>query len=162
MPLTHPIAAGHPLLVTPDSTDDERLAFRLGFATRFTRPVVLRVGRKTAAMQPTIEPGDVVLIDQNLTRRRHPPTSVHLGFQHDAFTENLPAILEALQARTHSVSRRSTPSPPVPHSAPKGIRPDPTTTYALRGWRQRTPLKRAKSLSVVTSSHACSMASAAR
>ena len=24
-------------------------------------------------MKPTIEPGDVVLVDQNLTRRRHPP-----------------------------------------------------------------------------------------
>ena len=34
--------------------------------------------------------------------------------------------------------------------------------YALSGWRHRIPLKRAKSLSVVTSSHACSIASAAR
>ena len=71
--LTSPIAPGRPLVVAPDSHHDTRLAFRGDFVTRFTRPVVLRVGRKTAAMQPTIEPNDVVVIDQNLTRRRRPP-----------------------------------------------------------------------------------------
>ena len=70
--LTSPIASGHPLLVAPDSHHDTRLAFRRDFVKRFTRPVVLRVGRKTATMKPTIEPDDVVLIDQNVTRRRRP------------------------------------------------------------------------------------------
>ena len=71
--LTRPVAAGHPLLVAPDSHHDRRLAFRRDFVKRFTRPVALRVGRKVATMKPTIEPGDVVVIDQNLARRRRPP-----------------------------------------------------------------------------------------
>ena len=70
--LTSPIAVGHPLFVGPDSDHDTRLAFRRDFATRFTRPVALRVGKREASMTPTIEPGDVVLIDQNVTRRRRP------------------------------------------------------------------------------------------
>ena len=70
--LTAPIAPGHPLLVALDSRHDTELPFRRDFVTRLTRPVVLRVGRKVAAMKPTIEPGDVVVIDQNVTRRRRP------------------------------------------------------------------------------------------
>ena len=70
--LAEPIAAGHPLSLTPDPKHDNRLAFRKDFIIRFTRPVVLRAGRKVAAMKPTIEPGDVVLVDQNVTRRRRP------------------------------------------------------------------------------------------
>ena len=66
------IAVGHPLLVGPDSRHDTRLAFRRDFITRFTRPVALRVGKREASMTPTVEPGDVVLIDQNVTRRRRP------------------------------------------------------------------------------------------
>ena len=58
--------------MAPDADRDTELPFRRDFVTRLTRPVVLRVGRKVAAMQPTIEPGDVVLIDQNVTRRRRP------------------------------------------------------------------------------------------
>ena len=30
------------------------------------------MGEKEASMKPAIEPGDVVLIDQNVARRRHP------------------------------------------------------------------------------------------
>ena len=52
---------------------DSSLAFKRDFVRRLTRSVALRVGRKVAAMKPTIEPGDAVLIDQNLTRRRRPP-----------------------------------------------------------------------------------------
>ena len=70
--LTSPIAAGHPLFIAADADHDTRLAFRRDFVKPFTRPVVLRVGRKAATMKPTIEPGDVVLIDQNVTRRRRP------------------------------------------------------------------------------------------
>ena len=66
------MAAGHPLLTEVDETPAHPLAFRCDFVKRFTRPVVLRVGRKAAAMKPTIEPGDVVLIDQNVARRRRP------------------------------------------------------------------------------------------
>ena len=70
--LSRPIASGQPLVVAPDPDRDSRLAFRQDLVKRFTRPVGLRVGRKVAAMKPTIELGDVVLIDQNVTRRRHP------------------------------------------------------------------------------------------
>ena len=70
--LTRPVAAGHPLLVAPDSHHDTRLGFRRDFVKRFTRPVALRVGRKATTMKPTVEPGDVVLIDQDVTRRRRP------------------------------------------------------------------------------------------
>ena len=71
--LAKPIAHRHPLLVTPDPDHDSRLAFRQDFVKGFTRPVGLRVGRKLASMAPTIEPDDVVLLDQNVTRRRRPP-----------------------------------------------------------------------------------------
>jgi len=56
-----------------NSKHDTRLAFAREFLRPLTRPVVLRVGRKEVSMRPTIEPGDIVLVDQNLTRRRRPP-----------------------------------------------------------------------------------------
>ena len=67
-----PIAARRPLVLTPDPDQDEHLAFRSDFAKKFTRPICLRVGRHEDAMAPTIQSGDVVLIDQNITRRRKP------------------------------------------------------------------------------------------
>ena len=69
---SRPIAASQPLQIASDLSRDSSLAFRQDFAKRFTRPVALRVGKKEASMTPTIEPGDVVLIDQNVARRRHP------------------------------------------------------------------------------------------
>ena len=70
--LATPITAGQPLLLHPDPEHDSSLSFRQDFAKKFTRPVCLRVGRRQASMSPLIQPGDVVLIDQNITRRRHP------------------------------------------------------------------------------------------
>ena len=70
--LATPIAAGQPLLLDPDPEHDSTLAFRKDAVKHFTRPVCLRVGRREASMTPTIPPGDVVLIDQNIERRRHP------------------------------------------------------------------------------------------
>ena len=71
--LAKPIAARHPLLVTLNPDHDTQLAFPRDFVRRFIRPVGLRVGRKLTSMAPTIEPDDVVLLDQNVTRRRRPP-----------------------------------------------------------------------------------------
>ena len=71
--LAKPIAAGHPLLVTLDPVHDTDLTFKGDVVKHFTRPVGLRVGRKQVSMIPTIEPGDVVLLDQNVSRRRRPP-----------------------------------------------------------------------------------------
>ena len=70
--LSQPIAAGQPLRVEADSAPDDNLVFKQGFVKRFTRPVCLRVSRHEDAMAPTIQSGDVVLIDQNITRRRKP------------------------------------------------------------------------------------------
>ena len=70
--LARSLASGQPLEVAADPQRDSSLAFRQDFIKRLTRPVVLRVGKKDASMTPTIEPDDVVLIDQNLARRRRP------------------------------------------------------------------------------------------
>ena len=70
--LATPIAAGQPLVIEPDPEHDSTLAFRKDAVKTCTRPVCLRVGRREASMAPTIRPGDVVLIDQNIGRRRHP------------------------------------------------------------------------------------------
>ena len=70
--LARPIAGGLPLQIAHDPQRDSSLVFRHDFIKRFTRPIALRVGKKDASMTPTIEPGDVVLIDQNLARRRRP------------------------------------------------------------------------------------------
>ncbi len=66
------IAAGQPLAVEPDPERDSSLAFRTEVVRTFTRPLCLRLGPRERSMVPTILPGDAVLIDQNVDRRRHP------------------------------------------------------------------------------------------
>ena len=73
--LATPIKMGQALRFGADPGRDTLLSFRHDFVKRFTRPVALRVGRREASMTPTIEPNDVVLIDQNVTRRRRPRAS---------------------------------------------------------------------------------------
>ena len=70
--LATPIAVGQPLLLNRDPEHDTSLAFRREFAKKFTQPVGLCVGPREESMAPMIQPGDVVLIDQNIKRRRHP------------------------------------------------------------------------------------------
>ena len=70
--LATPIAEGQQLLLDPDPEHDSTLAFRKDAIKTCTRPVCLRVGRREASMVPTIQPADVVLIDRNIQRRRHP------------------------------------------------------------------------------------------
>ena len=70
--LSTPIARGRALVLEPNVDRDGSLSFRRDFVTRFTRPAALRVGKREASMIPTIEPGDVVLIDQNVSNRRRP------------------------------------------------------------------------------------------
>ena len=48
------------------------LPFPAQFLSRFTDPVLLRVGRWERSMAPLIEPGDLVLMDQCEARRRKP------------------------------------------------------------------------------------------
>ena len=101
--LTRPIASGHPLLVAPDSHHDRRLAFRRDFVKRFTRPVVLSVGRKAASMKPTIEPEDVVLIDQNLARRRRPPAGRIFAINEGPLTGTDGGVLQRVDLSGHTL-----------------------------------------------------------
>ena len=101
--LSRQIAAGQPLQIAPDSDHDTRLAFRRDFVTRFTRPVALRVGRKAAAMKPTIEPGDVVLIDQNLTRRGRPPAGRIFAINEQPLTGKEGGALQRVDLSGHTL-----------------------------------------------------------
>ena len=70
--LANPIAAGQPLAIAPDPDHDRTLSFRETVVRKFTRPTCLRIGPREESMLPTLEPGDVIVIDQNLDRRRSP------------------------------------------------------------------------------------------
>ena len=70
--LANPIAAGQPLAIAPDPERDRTLSFRETVVRKFTRPICLRIGPREESMLPTLEPGDVVVIDQDPNRRRSP------------------------------------------------------------------------------------------
>ena len=70
--LTQPIAAKQPLLLEPTSGRDSSVPLRKEAVKKLTRPIGLRVGLREEGMAPTVQPGDVVVIDQNIERRRHP------------------------------------------------------------------------------------------
>lgn len=101
--LTHPIAPGRRLRITPDAEHDTRLAFRRDFVKRCTRPVALRVGRKEVSMKPTIEPGDVLVIDQNLTRRRRPPAGRIFAINAGALTGTDGGALHRVDRSGHTL-----------------------------------------------------------
>ena len=70
--LADPIAAGQPLAIAPDPERDRTLSFREKVVRKFTRPICVRIGPREESMLPTLEPGDVIVIDQNHDRRRSP------------------------------------------------------------------------------------------
>ena len=70
--LATPIAAGQPLAIAPDPERDRTLSFRETVVRKFTRPICLRIGPREESMLPTLEPDDVIAIDQNHDRRRAP------------------------------------------------------------------------------------------
>ena len=70
--LANSIAAGQPIAIAPDPDRDRTLSFRETVVRKFTRPICLRIGPREESMRPTLEPGDVLVIDQNPDRRRSP------------------------------------------------------------------------------------------
>lgn len=75
--LKAPIAAGQPLAIEPDPERDGQVAFADWFLARFVSPVCLRVGRREESMLPTIQPGDMIAINQDEATRAR-PLSGHL------------------------------------------------------------------------------------
>lgn len=70
--LKAPIAAGQPLVIEPNPERDSTLAFADWFLGRFDRPMCLHVGKREESMLPTIQPGDVVAINQAESVRSRP------------------------------------------------------------------------------------------
>lgn len=70
--LASPIAAGQPLVIEEDPEHDSTLAFRKRAIRYFTNSICMHIGRREESMLPRIEPGDVVLLDQNVERRKRP------------------------------------------------------------------------------------------
>ena len=66
------IAAGSPLVIERDPDRDTNLAFREDFVRKFTKPICFHLGPKERSMEPTIQPGDVVVVDQNVEKRTKP------------------------------------------------------------------------------------------
>ena len=97
--LARPLASGQPLEVAAEPQRDSSLAFRQDFVKGFTRPVVLRVGKKDAAMTPTIESGDVVLIDQNLARRQRPTDGQIYAINTGPLTEHDGGTLQRVELK---------------------------------------------------------------
>lgn len=76
--LKSPIAAGEPLAMVDAADEDPRyLAFQDRFLRHFSSPLCLTVGPREQSMLPTIQPSDVVVIDQALDARTN-PTSGHI------------------------------------------------------------------------------------
>jgi hypothetical protein len=47
-------------------------AFTAEFLKQFVRPVLVKIGAAEVSMLPTVQPNDLLLIDQNEEKRRHP------------------------------------------------------------------------------------------
>lgn len=70
--LKSPIAAGEPLAMAAADEDPRYLAFQDRFLRHFSSPLCLTVGPREQSMLPTIQPSDVVVIDQALDARATP------------------------------------------------------------------------------------------
>lgn len=67
------IAAGQPFPIEARFSGSR--AFTDEFLGQFTRPVLVKVGANEISMLPTIQPNDLLLIDQSEQRRRRPEFS---------------------------------------------------------------------------------------
>lgn len=66
------VGAGQPIEIEPDADATEYIAFKDDFTRRFTKPIAVRVGRDQQSMMPTIHPGDLLVVDQNIHGRLRP------------------------------------------------------------------------------------------
>jgi len=64
------VAAGQPLPI--ENEPESWRAFLGAYLRRFSRPILLRVGKRETSMLPTIFPGDLVLVDRAEDKRRRP------------------------------------------------------------------------------------------
>ncbi len=67
------IAAGQPFPVEPRFSGTR--VFTAEFLSQFNRPVLVKVGANELSMMPTVQPNDLLLIDQAEEKRRHPEFS---------------------------------------------------------------------------------------
>ena len=67
------IAAGQPFPI--EARFSGTRAFTAEFLRNFTRPVLVKVGAGEVSMLPTIQPNDLLLLDQDEEKRRHPTFS---------------------------------------------------------------------------------------
>lgn len=70
--LPRQVGAGQPIEVDPDEEASEFIAFKQEFTRRFRKPIAVRVGRDQQSMVPTIQPGDLLVIDQQEQGRLRP------------------------------------------------------------------------------------------
>lgn len=66
------VGAGQPIEIDPDEQASEYVAFKDDFVQRFHRPIAVRVGKDQQSMMPTIQPGDLLVIDQRDQGRMRP------------------------------------------------------------------------------------------
>lgn len=64
------VAAGQPLPI--ENEPESWRAFLGSYIRRFSRPILLRVGKRETSMLPTVCPGDLVLVDRDEEKRRRP------------------------------------------------------------------------------------------
>jgi hypothetical protein len=64
------IAAGQPFPLEMNWAGTR--VFTAEFLGRFRQPILVKVGRAETSMLPTIQPNDLLLLDQSPDRRRHP------------------------------------------------------------------------------------------
>ncbi len=67
------IAAGQPFPLESGWTGSR--AFTAEFLKRYDRPILVKVGLNETSMLPTIQPGDLLLLDQSPERRQQPKFS---------------------------------------------------------------------------------------
>lgn len=95
--LRAPIAAGQPLAMEPDDELDSWLVFQDTWLKPYHNPLCLTVGRREHSMLPTILPGDVVVLDQALSRRAQPTSGAIYAVNLSALTNEEGGTLKRIE-----------------------------------------------------------------